>query len=216
MNPSNFVRFILIFLCAALTSLSAETSSPYDLGEKLFPYSESDFFKNENQLAAIFEKNKISSVIEVGSWFGKSTIFMAGHLPSKGKIYAVDSWIGYPKETYQITLNVYERFLSNVVHAGLTDRIVPIRMTSLSASRIFKQYRKSKVDMIYIDGDHSYEAVYSDIDAWSRYLRSGGILCGNLYSKSEVEMKQIRKAVEDYCKDKEKSASFNEYFWRIK
>ena len=217
MTKSKFIPFFTLFLCIlSLSRLDAKTASPYQLGDKLFPYSESDFFKNEKQLAAILEKEKVTTVIEIGSWFGQSTIFMASHLPVWGKVYAIDSWIGYPKETYEITRYVYERFLSNVIHANLTNRIIPIRMTSLSASRIFAQnYYKKKVDMIYIDGDHSYEAVYSDIKAWRPFIRAGGILCGNTYAKTEEEMNQIKQAVNNYCKDKGKTASFEGYFWRI-
>jgi len=217
MIGSNFIGLLLIIVFSMTFKLqSAETASPYDLGQKLFPYSESDLFKNEKQLAAIIEKRRIHTIIEIGCWFGESTIFMAGLLPDNGKVYAIDSWIGYPRETYQITRYVYERFLSNVVHAGLTDRIIPIRMTSLSANRIFTQYRNKKVDMVYIDGDHAYEAVYSDIKAWSPYVRTGGVLCGNLYAKNEKEMHQIKKAVQDFCEQDRKTVSFDGYFWKIR
>lgn len=218
MPQSHFTQRFFIFL--AITSITfksfcAEVLSPYDLGENLFPYSKSDFFKNDKQLAAIFDERDISTIIEIGCWFGESTIFMASHLPDNGTVYAIDSWIGYPRETYEITRYVYERFLSNVVHAGLSERIIPIRMTSLSANRFFTQYSSKGVDMIYIDGDHAYESVYSDAKAWRPYVRKGGILCGNLYSKNKEEIEEIKKAVQDYSMENGKSASFEGYFWRI-
>ena len=35
--------------------------------------------------------------------------------------------------------------------------------------------------MVYIDADHSYEAVKADIDAWMPHVRDGGILAGHDY-----------------------------------
>ncbi len=35
------------------------------------------------------------------------------------------------------------------------------------------------LDFVYIDGDHSYEGVLADIDAWWPLIRSGGFLCGH-------------------------------------
>ena len=173
----------------------------------------SDFFKNHDQLESLICANKVETIVEVGSWLGESTIFMAEQLPPNGKIYAVDSWIGFPRDIYQETRNLYEQFLGNIAQAGMRDRIIPIRMTSLGASRIFSQY-ESGVDMIYIDADHSYYAVYSDIKAWAPYLRNGGLLCGNLFSK-QGETKTIKQAVLDYCKDNGKNATFNQFLWRI-
>jgi hypothetical protein len=198
---------LLIVFCIAFSSKALATP------KESLPYP-SDFFKNEKQLATLIKNHQIKTIVEIGCWMGESTIFMASHLPPDGKFYAIDSWIGYPREIYEMTLNVYERFLSNVTFSGLNNQIIPIRMTSLSASRIFSKYCK-KVDMVYIDGDHAYEAIYSDIQAWSPYVKKGGILCGNLYAKNDEEMVQIKKAVEDYCTTKGKTASFEGYFWRI-
>lgn len=208
-------RILFTFVGLLFSSLRADLLQPYNLADKFYPYSDSDFFKNGRQLVAILDKNNVRSIIEIGCWFGESTIFMASHLQRNGKVYAIDSWIGYPRETYKITRYVYERFLSNVIHAGLTDRIVPIRMTSLTANRIFAQKYSRAVDMVYIDGDHAYKAVYSDIKAWRPYVKPGGILCGNLYAITETEMQEIRNAVQDYSDDYKVTAVFDEYFWRI-
>jgi len=204
------VLFLIMFGCG-LKLTAVEQNSPYVNIKKVFSYTDSDYFQNQHVLEDLIKSNDIQTIIEVGCWYGKSTIFMAQLLPEEGKIYAVDSWIGYPVEIYANTLYVYERFLSNVLLANLTNKIIPIRKTSLSASHDFS----GAVDMIYIDADHSYCSVYSDITAWSKHLNKGGVLCGNLYSK-HGNKKYIKKAVLDYCKDHHKNAFFIENLWEIR
>ncbi len=186
----------------------------YDIGSKLHPYSESSFFLNQEPLNQLLSSGNIRVVIEVGSWYGESTMFIAERLPDKGRVYAIDSWIGYPREIYENTLNVYERFLSNVIHRQLTEKIIPIRNTSLSAAQNFS-HTGEMADMIYIDCDHGYYAVYSDLVAWSIHLKPAGILCGNLYS-SVGETRTIQEAIQDYCKDHKKTFEFSDNFWVIK
>jgi predicted O-methyltransferase YrrM len=37
------------------------------------------------------------------------------------------------------------------------------------------------VDLVFIDGDHHYEHVKSDIQAWLPHIKPGGVLCGHDY-----------------------------------
>lgn len=209
----NIARLFLLF-CVFFAPLYASHQVCYQLGDKLYPQTKSHMFKNRRQVLSLIQSHDVQTIIEVGCWMGESTIFMAKHLPEGGKVYAIDSWIGYPREIYQITLDVYERFLSNVIHAKMTERIIPIRMTSVSASHVFAQYQE-KADMVYIDGDHSYYSVYTDIVNWSAYLKEGGILCGNLFSRHD-ETNIIKKAVLDFCKKNRKKPFFDKNFWEIR
>jgi hypothetical protein len=53
---------------------------------------------------------------------------------------------------------------------------------------------------VYIDGDHSYEAVRDDLRAWYPKLKHGGVLCGDDYywrdAKNELS---IKRAVDEFC-----------------
>jgi len=39
--------------------------------------------------------------------------------------------------------------------------------------------------MVFLDGDHTLEAVARDIDFWSKRLAPGGLLCGHDYAVSK-------------------------------
>lgn len=137
----------------------------------------------------MIKSNGIKIVIEVGSWLGASTRHIASLLPSGGLVYAVDHWLGSAEHQQgQIFWNpalphLYEIFLSNVIHAGLTEKIIPIRMESLEAA---KQLNYVRPDLIYIDAGHETDAVLADLNAWYPYVQGHGILSGDDWGWSTV------------------------------
>ncbi len=56
----------------------------------------------------------------------------------------------------------YWQFLTNCKNLKLTNKIIPIRMTSLEAAK----FLSIKPDLIYIDASHEEVDVYNDIMAW--------------------------------------------------
>lgn len=51
-----------------------------------------------------------------------------------------------------------------------------IELSSIEASN---QFAKHSLDYVYIDGDHSYEAVMKDLEAWHCKVKSDGVLAGH-------------------------------------
>jgi hypothetical protein len=138
-----------------------------------------------------------SVIIEVGSWKGQSAVNMGGVVRGLGlacKIYCVDTWLGAlefwvgdlagtPERDLMLKCgfpSVYYQFLSNVIHAGLQDVIVPFPNTSLIGARYFGRVGVV-ADLIYIDASHDYEDVILDLRAYYPLLRSGGVMFGDDY-----------------------------------
>lgn len=48
------------------------------------------------------------------------------------------------------------------------------------------------LDFVFIDADHSYEAVRKDILTWSKKVREGGMICGH-----DVNMEGVQKALKE-------------------
>lgn len=122
--------------------------------------------------------------VEVGVWKGHSISFLGNLLRNKDvQIFAVDLW----NETYEYE-NVpnlkrqkqflYDIYRENIRSSGLQDRIQDIKMLSWEAASRFED---GGVDFVFIDADHSYEAVIKDIDAWLPKVRAGGIISGHDY-----------------------------------
>ena len=126
-------------------------------------------------------------IVEIGSWRGRSTRVLADH--TLGLVFAVDHWldsaVGFPDWwTARESQDKYRQpnWLWDEFHANLGDclgsRVMPLRMSSVEAARLLSSQMLT-FDMIFIDGDHSFESVQQDIQAWQPLLRPGGVLAGH-------------------------------------
>lgn len=124
------------------------------------------------------------SIAEVGSFVGTSTVAMAKESADMfdrySRIYCIDTWRGSGPDD-QITKlysgnNVYGVFSKNTDKLDISIR--PMPSTSTLAAPNFEN---ESLDLVFIDADHSYEAVKADIAAWEPKVRPGGILCGHDY-----------------------------------
>lgn len=126
-------------------------------------------------------------IVEIGSWKGRSTKALA--MASLGVVYAVDNWTGATKRTEKELAErgadaVYEDFLKNLHHEIDAKKVIPVRMDSNLARVAIARSMPSEpwADMVFIDGNHSYEAVRQDIEVWLPTVVTGGILCGHDYN----------------------------------
>jgi len=194
-------------LIYALISLVPQTvlslPEPYQSVSVLEPDYFMGWFSHANRrmLKEFIETRKPLVIVEVGSWLGASTIFMAELMPLDGKIYAIDHWQGSPEHYTDNDLikklpNLYQQFLSNVIHRNQTEKIIPMRMNSLEASEKLNVYP----NLIYIDGSHQEDDVYDDIMAWYPKLAANGILCGDDYGWGNNTLGYVKNGVHKAAK----------------
>lgn len=197
--------FSLGFATSNLTAVSqTDLPEPYR-SITLLPYDPQGWFFNSKQMEYFIKNRKVNTVIEVGSWLGQSTRYIADLLPSGGKVYAIDHWKGSIEHLAWPGLNrLYGQFLSNAVHAGLTDKIIPIRMESLEAAKALSV----QADLIYIDASHDTDNVIADIMAWYPRLKADGLMCGDDWTWDSV-----RVAVETCAPRLGKKIYSEENFW---
>lgn len=178
-------KFLLLILCLN-SCLFADMSEPYRSIETL-PFDNHGWFCNEKQLGPVLDQKSPKVVIEIGSWLGSSTRFIASRIPKNGIVYAVDTWKGSPAESIHLQdprlPYLYQLFLSNIKHANLTEKIIPIRMESTEASIALNV----KADLIYLDASHDTDSVIDDIMNWHPHLNKGGLLCGDDWTWESVK-----------------------------
>ncbi len=182
MNISKY--FIILFiLITNYKNICTDLPEPYKNIDILPIKLWESWFDNKTALLRVIQKCKPKIVVELGSWLGASTTFIAKNIDDKSKVYAVDIWIeteecakstGLPRNELDILFNkLYEQFLSNIIHLKLTDKIIPIRMTTLEAAKNLNIHP----DLIYVDASHETDDVYNDIKAWYEKLAPNGIIC---------------------------------------
>lgn len=131
-------------------------------------------------------------VVEVGSWLGKSLLYLCEALKAAGKtadVYAVDHGIGIPEDYgHQGDLQAHGGTLagllvSNLQAAGHLDLVTPIVCLSLKAPRLF---RPGSVDFCWIDTGHTYEGTRAEIAAYLPLVRPGGLIGGHDYREASA------------------------------
>jgi cephalosporin hydroxylase len=150
--------------------------------------------------------------VEIGSWYGKSSVFMAVEIANSGKnikFDCVDTWLGSAEHANHENVRkglVYDIFLRNI--EPVKHIINPIRMTSLEAANL---YADNSLDFVFIDADHSYEGVISDIKAWFPKVKVGGHIAGHDYN--EIDWPGVVKAVDEFFTGKFIIISREEGIW---
>ena len=172
----------------------------------LMPFNSHGWYSNAASLERIVKDRGVKVIVEVGSWMGLSARHLASLLPEGGVLYAVDTWKGSPNEVHdpQVLATLYDQFLSNIIYAGLTHKIIPMRMESSEAAAIFSDCP----DLVYIDATHTYEAATQDFRAWWPFVRGHGILCGDDWAWAEVE-----RAVIDFAEKNQLLIRVEGNFW---
>lgn len=136
-------------------------------------------------------------LVEVGCWAGASTIFLAAHLPTTARLYAVDTWLGSYNQPDLIQKardnDIYHQFLRYCAQYHVLDRVVPIRLPSTTAAQLFDD---RSCDFVYVDACHAYDAVMADLIAWTPKVKPGGVIAGHDYNCDTH--KEVTKAVHDY------------------
>lgn len=88
----------------------------------------------------------------------------------------------------------YAKASSRVAIFG--GRALMLRMPSVDAAPLVEERSQ---DFVFIDGDHSYEGVVADIDAWLPKVRPGGWLCGHDYRNTHCPFPGVDRAVDEWA-----------------
>jgi hypothetical protein len=175
---------------------------------KHFYHDINGYFNYENVYNYFLDRCEDNAqVVEIGVWQGKSVCYAAVESIIRNKkimIHAVDTFEGSPNEPTIIEdlakikkgkLSLKEIFIENI--EPVKHLINVVHMDSVSASKL---YSDKSLDMVFIDGSHLYEAVYSDIESWLPKVKVGGIIAGHDIDGPET-FNGVREAVEKFFKN---------------
>ena len=154
---------------------------------------------NKYILKSLLDMNT-KCVIELGSWLGKSTRFIADCAPC-ATIYAIDHWLGSPEHQGRPDVKdklptLYETFLVNLWE--WKSQVKPLRMTTKQGLSLCYANNVDP-DLIYVDAAHDYDGVMSDLTAVRSYFPMAKVVGDDWLWTSEGEH-PVRNAVIEYCR----------------
>lgn len=130
-------------------------------------------FKAVEALAACIPPKGI--LVEIGSYYGKSSWAWAHSVHPTVKVFCIDPWEGSVSNKAQPPLGrsaSIEEFLDNVKDC---PNIVPIK----GFSPTMQWDSALRPDLVFVDGNHKAPHVNNDLAFWSSQLHPFGILCGH-------------------------------------
>jgi len=129
-------------------------------------------------------------IVEIGSFLGRSTHYLATALYNAGKenvkIYSVDTFTGSSEHA---SLNIPKDFSSTFkqnLEFFIEKGMVVVCQGRSDDPRILEQFEESSIDYIMVDGAHEYEPVMDDIRNWWPKLKNDGVMFGDDYSLASV------------------------------
>jgi hypothetical protein len=94
----------------------------------------------------------------------------------------------------------HEKYLRDFRAAVRGRDVTILRMMTDDAAAVIEEM---SLDFVFIDADHSYEGVKSDIEHWAPKVRPGGAICGHDYNWTGItdikdyDWPGVRKAVDE-------------------
>lgn len=147
-------------------------------------------FLDEDEGAALYaaalETAHLGPCLEIGSYCGKSTVYLGQACKNSGAIlYAIDHHRGseehqlgeqyHDPQLYDVQfekMDSFREFRHTLARAQLEDVVVPIVAPSVLAARNWA----TPLGMVFIDGGHSMAAALTDYRCWAPHIVRGGLL----------------------------------------
>jgi predicted O-methyltransferase YrrM len=129
------------------------------------------------------EKGATGKAVEIGSYSGEGTMILAKYFKH---VLAVDPWLNGYDINDVASSQCPMKFVLAKFHENTKDfdNVSYSQSKSLDALDFIKD---GELDLIYVDGDHRYEAVLADLKGWLPKLRAGGVMAGHDWSFPAVK-----------------------------
>lgn len=121
--------------------------------------------------------------VDVASLGGNVGRYIAANTNESVKVYNINLWDG---DQYG-----FQKFLSNVKQENQNEKIVPIRMSPAEAGSSLNVVS----EFIYVDSSNA-SVLHDNILAWVSHLSENGVIGGNHWERTAVEVAVVTAAAE--------------------
>ncbi len=110
-------------------------------------------------------------LVEIGTWHGVTACCLRRVMAPDGVLICVDP---FPPGRFRFSA---QRVIAYIELSRITNGTLRwMRVTGAEAGRTYSAANNPRVDFLFIDGDHSYEAIREDWETWSPLVAAGGIV----------------------------------------
>lgn len=115
-------------------------------------------------------------IVEIGCAYGGSSLLFMLQKKYEARLVSIDPFIKDSMGEFQASYRKCHGFVSSALRKlGLKDRVSKWDLVSDYSFNIVKSWTKP-IDLIFIDGDHTYEAVKQDFEEWYPHVKAGGVI----------------------------------------
>jgi hypothetical protein len=132
--------------------------------------------------------------LELGVWKGHFAKEIIKHA-KPSELHLVDPWIFV--EEMRKYFNDQEEL--DKIHQKVCKRFSDKKFVTIhrcTSEQLAQNFSDEYFDWIYIDGDHSFEGVYSDLINYHSKVKKGGLIIGDDYGGKS---RGVKKAVDKFC-----------------
>lgn len=152
------------------------------------------------ELLLAFAARGFTRGAEIGVWRGGFSAEMCKALPGL-RLRCVDAW-GTDPSYHEAKKHIasWDKLRAEAEHRLRPFGCLIDARPSLQAA---PDVPNGSLDFVYIDGNHSREAVYADLAAWAPKVRVGGIVAGHDYREFPGRPTiQVKAAVDTFIRDR--------------
>ena len=167
------------------------------------------WFHHGEKILELLEIHRPMVCVELGTWRGASAIAIARTIRKwGGHLTCIDTWTGEVDQSWG-RIPGYPAMLAecahNIIQAGVAANISLMPVRTDEAAKRWSGW----IDFLYIDADHSYQSVVTDLAMWWPFVRQNGLMAGDDYGNpmypdvvtawDEFEERALRQPLEHFA-----------------
>ena len=148
-------------------------------------------------LAAFIQKLGAKRIFEFGTYKGVSTTQLALNLPDDGMVYTLDLPQDHPAYSLAIPKSEERQIAAETGKGILIPQELRHKVTFLrsDSAKFDTTPYQGMMDLVFVDGAHSYEYVKNDTDKGLEMLRPGGIIAWHDCTPSHPDVVKYLKTL---------------------
>jgi len=111
-------------------------------------------------------------LVEVGVWHGVTTKRLRAAMAPDGELWAID-----PYERGRLYVSFPQLIAHREVASVENGKVRWLRAIGAEAARVFREQGGGPAELLFVDGDHSWDGIRTDWEAWSDLMAIGGVVC---------------------------------------